>query len=430
MAFCVAVSLAELASAYPNAGGQYYWAAVLAPKPIRRVTSFIVGYLSWASAVFGCASSMIAAAEMTVVMYQIHHPNTSGELSVKPWTIFVTYQAYNILMFAFNCCQTVASKSSRVWLSLAIASPIIIIIAILARAEEKQSAAFVFTGFTNLTGWSDGVAFMTGLLGVNWGFCALDAVTHMAEEIPDPRRNVPRALMATIIVGAVLAWPMAIAILFCVKDIGKIMNSKTGIGSFELFLQVFEGKHQLAAATGLQTLLLITSLGAVFGIQTWQTRLAWSIARDDGLPFSKYIKRVVPAPYEVPLWAHLWSTLFVALLGCLYLGSSIAFNSFVSGGILMQYVAYSICIVLLLWRGRSFVPRGPFWCGKFGLFCNIITLLWTVITLVFYSFPPTNPTTLADMNYVSVVVVGFAMAFTVYYVIYGRSSFTGPPIIH
>ncbi|KAJ6088784.1 hypothetical protein N7486_010045 [Penicillium sp. IBT 16267x] len=35
MVLCVSISLAELASAYPNAGGQYYWAAMLAPKSVR-----------------------------------------------------------------------------------------------------------------------------------------------------------------------------------------------------------------------------------------------------------------------------------------------------------------------------------------------------------------------------------------------------------
>ena len=93
----------------------------------------------------------------------------------------------------------------------------------------------------------------------------------------------------------------------------------------------------------------------------------------------------------------------------------------------MQYVAYSICIVLLLCRGRSSIPRGPFWLGKLGLFCNIVTLAWTAFTLVFYSFPPDLPTTPTTMNYVSVVVVGFALVFSGYYWTFGRTTFTGPP---
>jgi choline transport protein len=424
MALCVATSLAELASAYPNAGGQYYWAAVLAPQSSRRFLSFVVGYLSWASAVFGCASTLIAVAEMIIAMYALRNPGVEE----RPWEVFLVYQIVNILVMGLNFSSKIMPMTGRIYLYISMAAFAIIFVGILARAPVKQPAFFVFTSFVNLTGWNDGIAFCTGLLGVNWGFSALDAVTHMAEEIPDPRRNVPRALFATVGVGAVLAWPMALAILFCIKDIKSVVETDTGLVSLGFFLQVFEGNS--AGAIGLQCLLLVSSLGAVFGIHTWQSRLAWSIARDKGFPFSSYIGKVAPAPFNVPVWAHIWSNLFVALLGCLYLGSSIAFNSFVSGGILMQYVAYSICIILMLLKGRSTIPHGPFWIGKLGLFCNIMTLVWTVFTLVFYCFPPATPVTPTTMNYVSVVVVGFVAVFSTYYFAYGRHSFQGPPMIY
>ncbi|KAJ6088785.1 hypothetical protein N7486_010046 [Penicillium sp. IBT 16267x] len=358
---------------------------------------------------------------MAVAMYQLRNP----DVVAHPWTIFVTYQAFNMVMFIFNCWEMIVTKSSRLWLAVTILSPIVIFITLLARADTKQSAEFVFTGFTNLSGWNDGIAFLTGLLGVNWAFSGIDAVTHMAEEIPDPRRNVPRALIATVIVGAVLAWPTAIVFMYVVPDIESVISTETGLPSLAIFLYVFQG--ETAGPIALQTLLLLGSLGAVFAIQTWQARMAWAIARDGGFPFAKYIKAIAPFPYEVPLWAHLWSSLFVALLGCLYLGSSIAFNSLVGGAILMQYVSYSIPVVLLLLRGRSNIPRGPFWLGKWGLFCNIVTLLWTAFALVFYSFPPYYPTTLTTMNYISVVVVGFALVCSVYYLFFGRRTFTGPP---
>lgn len=49
---CVAFSLSELASAYPNAGGQYYWTSQLAPRKIARALSYFTGAFSWAGAMF------------------------------------------------------------------------------------------------------------------------------------------------------------------------------------------------------------------------------------------------------------------------------------------------------------------------------------------------------------------------------------------
>jgi choline transport protein len=421
VAICVAVSLAELASAFPNAGGQYYWAARLAPKSWHRSTSYIIGNISWASTICGCASVLISVADMAVSMYTLSNPDAQ----THPWNIFITYQIINLLMFVLNCWESILPRLSRFWLTIALATALIIFITILARAPVKQPASYVFAGFTNYTGWNNGLAFLTGLLGVNWGFSCLDAVTHMAEEIPDPRRNIPKALIGTVVVNAVLAWPMAIALMFCLQNAEGVFDAVTGLSSLDFFLQIFEG--ETAGPLALQSLMFVAALGAIFGTQTWQSRLAWTIARDNGLPLSKYISRVAPAPFNVPFWAHVYSTFFVALLGCLYLGSDVAFNSFVSGTILLQYVSYSFCILCLLKRGRSSITHGPFWMGNFGLFCNIVTVVWTVFSLVFFCFPPYYPVTLTTMNYVSIVVVGFIVLAIVSYVAFGRRTFSPLP---
>jgi choline transport protein len=198
--FCVAVSLAELASAFPNAGGQYYWVARLAPQSWHRSASYVIGNISWASTICGCASVLISVADMAGSMYTMRNPGAQ----THPWNILVTYQIINLVMFVMNCCESILPKMSRFWLTIAIATALIVFIAILARAPVKQPGPYVFAGFTNYTGWNDGLAYFTGLLGVNWGFSCSDAVTHMAEEISDPRRNIPKALIGTVVVNAVL----------------------------------------------------------------------------------------------------------------------------------------------------------------------------------------------------------------------------------
>ena len=50
ISICVGVSLSELASAMPNAGGQYFWANELAGKRWRDVASYATGWVAWAGA--------------------------------------------------------------------------------------------------------------------------------------------------------------------------------------------------------------------------------------------------------------------------------------------------------------------------------------------------------------------------------------------
>lgn len=71
----VGISLSELASAMPNAGGQYYWASELASPKYARVASFMTGWFSYAGSVFTSASVSLAMASAIVGMYQLGHPD-------------------------------------------------------------------------------------------------------------------------------------------------------------------------------------------------------------------------------------------------------------------------------------------------------------------------------------------------------------------
>lgn len=51
----------------------------------------------------------------------------------------------------------------------------------LAVSKTKQPGKVVFTEFVNVTGWSDGTAFMLGVGSCMYAFLATDGATHIAE---------------------------------------------------------------------------------------------------------------------------------------------------------------------------------------------------------------------------------------------------------
>lgn len=71
---CVGISLSELASAYPNAGGQYFWANELAPKRYAKFASYLTGWFAWAGSIFTSASLAIAVGSAGVGCWQLSHP--------------------------------------------------------------------------------------------------------------------------------------------------------------------------------------------------------------------------------------------------------------------------------------------------------------------------------------------------------------------
>ena len=72
---CVGISLSELASALPNAGGQYFWANELAPKKYANFASYLTGWFAWAGSIFTSASVALAVGSALVGCWQLSHPD-------------------------------------------------------------------------------------------------------------------------------------------------------------------------------------------------------------------------------------------------------------------------------------------------------------------------------------------------------------------
>ncbi|KAH6962465.1 amino acid/polyamine transporter I [Ilyonectria sp. MPI-CAGE-AT-0026] len=394
----IGASLAELSSAMPHPGGQYYWAAMLSTPRWSRLTSYVTGWIAWAGSIFTCASIALGVGNLGLGCIQVVHPN----LVIKPWMSFVAYQVVNWFCFLFNLTSKALPTVTFATLWISILSYLAIIITVPASSSHHQSAKFVFTQFINNTGWpNDGIAYIVGLINANWAFNGLDCAVHMAAEVAQPERVIPIAIMGTVAIGFCTAWTFAIAMMFSIKDFDAMADTPTGVPILELFYQALNSK---AGSIILLSFIILTGCGCLIASHTWQARLCWSFACDKGLPASDFLSKVHTG-LRVPINAHILSSCIVSVLGCLYLASYTAFNSMVTACVVLLYLSYAIPVVCLLIRGRSTLNHGPFWLGKLGLVCNLVLLAWLLFSLVMYSFPPVYPATAGNMNYVSVVYV-------------------------
>ncbi|KAK6355346.1 hypothetical protein TWF696_004455 [Orbilia brochopaga] len=420
---CVAVSLAEMASAMPNAGGQYFWASELAPRRWSNFLAYVTGGFAWAGAVFTSASVAISVGSALVGVYQICNPAfTFNPLQVSGrWPIFAAYQLVNVFAFFFNCYGRTLPKTATAALYTSLISMVAITVTVLAKSSPKNSAEFVFATFRNENGWSSPfIAFVVGLINPNWSFACLDAATHLAEEVSHPEKVVPVAILGTVAIGFVTSFIYSVSMFFSIKDITAVYQSPTGVPILEIFNQALES---IPGAVVLETLIICTGVGCMIACHTWQARLAWSFSRDRGLPGSRYWATVHKG-LDVPVNAHILSCVLVAILGLLYIASSTAFNSMITACVVLLYFSYSIPIILLLFvKGRNNLQRGPFWMGPFGLVSNYVVLVWTAFTFVLYSFPYYYPVVAGSMNYVSVVYSVVFSFLGVYWLARGRRTF-------
>ena len=402
---CVGISLSELASALPNAGGQYFWANELAPKRYANFASYLTGWFAWAGSIFTSASVALGTASAAVGCYQLSHPDlyvsshmipifarslTSVQSAILPWHVWVAYLLINIFAFVWNCNAKTLPIIAQISLFTSLISFFVILVTVPAKAPTHQNARFVFANFVNNTGWSaNGIAFIVGLINTNYSFACLDCATHLAEEVHRPEKMVPIAILGTVAIGFVTSWFFSIGLFFSMDSLADLQTTPTLVPILALFDQALKST---AGAIVLEALVIATGIWCLVASHTWQSRLCWSFARDGGLPFSKFLSHVNPR-VDVPLRAHFVSCVIVTVLGLLYLGSYTAFNSMITACIVLLYVSYAIPVICLLIRGRNNIHHGPFWLGPFGLLANVVLLLWTCFTIVMYSFPAVQPVT-------------------------------------
>lgn len=422
ISMCIAVTLSELASAMPNAGGQYYWTMKLAPPKYAPIASYLCGAFAWAGSVFTSASVTISIASTLVGMYVMNSSNPDA--TYKTWQVFVTYQLVNIFLLIFNIWEKPLPHISLASLYISLASFLIITIVVLVKSSgHYQTAHFVFVEFSNGTGWSSaGIAFIVGLINPNWSFSCLDAATHLAEETLSPQTDIPKAIIGTVIIGLITSLLYSIAMFFCIRNLDDIMLSTTGSPIMDIYRQALNSK---AGATGLSCLILFTAIGCNIASHTWQARLCWSFSRDRGLPGSRYWSKINPRT-GAPVNAHIMSCAWCAIIGCIYMGSTTAYNSLVIGCIIFLLLSYLVPVVFLLIKGRDNIPHGPFWMGKIGYVCNLVLIFWASFTTIFYSFPAVMPVTAGNMNYVSVVIAVFFIYCIVYWFARGKYQYRTP----
>ena len=95
---CIAVSMAELASVYPTAGGQYHFASILAPREVKQGISYACGLLSILSWVAIGAAVTIIPAQQIMALVSALHPG----FETKQWHVFLIYQGVALIVLFNN----------------------------------------------------------------------------------------------------------------------------------------------------------------------------------------------------------------------------------------------------------------------------------------------------------------------------------------
>ncbi|KXT08154.1 hypothetical protein AC579_250 [Pseudocercospora musae] len=337
-AMAQAASLAEMASIQPIAGAQYHWTWAFAPAKPRRFLTWLQGHVTC----FAYLSLMCSVAQLTSsiflslasFMHPMYEP-ASWHLVLVIY-LLLTWQAL-MNIFAFKWVPLIEMICTVLQIAL-----FIVYICIFATMGEKHSASYVWTFFQSTNGWGDDfVSWNVGLLSCVWLFIGFDSVIHMSEETRQSRQAVPKAMFWSIAANGMLAFALAVAIMFASGSLDDLVASDLPI---LVILQKVTGSANVTVALMAITVPIYVNCGMA-GTGT-VSRLTWAWARDGGL--HPWFAKISPT-LGVPIQAVVLPTVLVMLLALLNLGSSAAFGAIVALSSMAMYFSYFVAIACFFW---------------------------------------------------------------------------------
>ncbi|KAG8908935.1 hypothetical protein FRB99_000038 [Tulasnella sp. 403] len=413
MCLTLGASIAEIVSAFPTAGGLYTASASLVPAKYRAIVGFNVGWLNLLGQVAGVSSTEFGLARMILAAAVL---GTDDKFEVTQAKIVGLMIALLTVHGLLNSLATKwLARMTSVFVFVNVGATIIIIIVMLATTprHEMHPASYVFGGdgiINQAGGWPTGIAFLFGLLSVQWTMTDYDATAHISEEVQRAAYAAPSAIFVAVIGTGLIGWLLNIVMVLCSGPISNLPGP-SGLSFFQIM-------YTRIGKTGTLILWVFVCFTAFAVVQTAlqaTARTLYAISRDRGLPdgglFGKINKRT-----KTPLYA-VWAVTFVAMLpGLLDLASPIAANAIFA----LTTVALDISYIVPIFCRRFFrnhpdvvFQPGPFYMpGALGA--------------IILCFPTYLPTTAQTMNYASVIFLGVLSIALVWYALSAHKHYHGP----
>ena len=380
----VALSMAQVASAFPTAGGLFHWSAILGGK----------GW-GWATAWFNLAGLVFVTAAVNVGAYSLFVGFIGPMLGIDPTKLGVGHQVVGVALISashallnhFGIRLTTLLTDFSGYLILAVAA--LLTLAMLSHAPHPDfGRLFRFENLSGATGgdvWPAHPSLLTmTLLGIMWPIYTItgfDASAHTSEETVNAAVNVPKGMLRSVAVSGIFGWVMVAAFVVALPSVAD--GAKQGANVFPwLMTSVLPGAAGNALWVGIVAANYLCGLACV----TSTSRMMYAFARDGGLPGSGALKRVSPR-WKTPVGA-IWTTVGLAFASTLY---TPAYTTLTTACVIFLYLSYVMPAAAgIRAYGRGWKRMGPFDLGARLYRLVAIISLAGVVLLVWIGVQPPN----------------------------------------
>ena len=390
----VALVFGEVVSQYPIAGGIYPWARRLWGKRYAWMAAWV--YI-WAMIVTITAVGEFGSGFFASLFGLPLTPEVTLGLTVA---LLVVALAIN-----FSGTKNLA-RVARIGLAAELAGVVLLGLYLLIFQRKQEFSVFFDSMGTEASHAGNYAATFLGaaLVGL-FLFYGFEACGDVAEEVKDPSRGIPRAMILTIVVGGVSALFSFAGYVLAAPNLASIVAGEDADpipGILNATLGEVGAKIFLVVA-------VLAFLSCALSLQAATSRLLFSFARDEMIPGHKWLAHVSPRT-AVPTRALAVACLIpiiIAVLVYIQPALLVQVTSFAVFGI---YVAFqAVVLAALRQRIKGWRPAGPFSLGALGWVVNIIALAYGVFALFLLARPGESGDFVTDW----IVLIGFGIMFVV-----------------
>ncbi|ORY05046.1 amino acid/polyamine transporter I [Clohesyomyces aquaticus] len=417
----VYLSMAEMGSMAPTSGGQYHWVSEFAPPKYQKLLSYLIGWLSVLGWQTGAAVSAFVSGTQIQGLIALNNPN----YVFQAWHGTLLTFAVAALNLIFNVFLAKRLPMVESVVLVVHVFGFIAIISVLWVMGPITDAHTTFTTFNDGGAWDNlALSALVGFLAGLGPLLAGDAPVHMSEELRDASKNLPRAMIWTVMVNGVMGLVMCITFASCLGNLEDALGTTTR----QPFLYVFyNATKSLGGASAMGAVVLFMIVFSNLTTTATASRQLFAFARDQGVPMNKIFSRVSPT-WDVPVNALVFSFVVSCLLALINLGSVVALNNIATLNIAANMLSYMVSISCILRRrilGEPLLPA-KFTLGRFGLAANVTAVLFLIFAFIMSFFPPEPHPSSETMNWACIVVGATGIFSAVYYYVKGRHVYVGP----
>jgi amino acid transporter len=447
----IAAAMAEIASAYPTAGGLYYWASRMKNKDWGWWTAWLnlIGQFAIVAGINYAAAGFLNATIITPLLSNIgmDYGNTSvflGSLLNGQLVTMGILMLIQLLMNIAGINLVSLLNQVSVWWHIVIVAAVVFLVFLAGKPDESGLTLFAVQPLDTAGSWDNNLgfvhltygpaisypvflAFFFSLLQANWTYTGYDASAHVAEETVGARVASAWGIFLSVAVSAVVGFLFLLALTTHLPNLSALFpasldDSATysqyyfggGVAVIEI-LKYNLGQLGDLLSAGIAIAMAFCGLSSVASAG----RMLYAFSRDDGLPGSGWLKKVshryrTPANSLTAIVVISW----VFSVAAFIVGTGTAIVIITAISTIFLYAAYGVCIYLGA-TTDGWLKERVWSLGRWSKPIAWLAIAWCVVLMFLFSWPTSG-------NISWPFMIGTVVLLVIYYFVWARARFKGP----